>query len=347
MLASYQKPINDTRMYEKFGLSLLNSGKYKVIIVGRPAQTTPTEEIQFIPKFKFTRNGFSRLIAWISLLKLLREFQPSVVIISSWELLPALAFYRCEKKVYDIRENYIKNTEFNSRSMRWIKIGVVKLYERFRTHADIFLISDESYRSELSLNTNQAVLIRNSYKTPAFHHQRSSGSTFLFSGTLSKAYGVYRAIEIVRKLHTNDPSVRLTIIGFCPVKKDRETLNKIAASTPWITLKGIDHLVDHELILKEIQISNYGIISYEHHDHILSCTPTRLYEYIGERLPILFTGHKDWKQLIDSVQGGIAINPKAFDPKEVLNLLRETEFFTRSIDHFLWVEDSKNLLRLF
>ena len=55
VLASLLKPVNDTRMFEKIGVSLAQSGQYEVHIIGYPSGTSVSEpNVHFhpLPRFK-------------------------------------------------------------------------------------------------------------------------------------------------------------------------------------------------------------------------------------------------------------------------------------------------------
>ena len=49
VIASVLKPIDDTRMFEKFGMSLSDSGNYNVVIIGYPSKAIPSyPNVRFI-----------------------------------------------------------------------------------------------------------------------------------------------------------------------------------------------------------------------------------------------------------------------------------------------------------
>ena len=56
VIASVLKPVDDVRMYKKFGKSLARTGKYAVNIVGFQTQATLDDAaIRFHPLFGFSR----------------------------------------------------------------------------------------------------------------------------------------------------------------------------------------------------------------------------------------------------------------------------------------------------
>ena len=112
LLASVLKPIDDSRMFEKFAQTL--SQVASVHILGFPTQKTipPSNEIIFHPLSMFHRTSASRWKASTQLWKVCRETQPDLLIIHAVELLP-MGFFISKwlniPLLYDIRENYWKN----------------------------------------------------------------------------------------------------------------------------------------------------------------------------------------------------------------------------------------------
>mgnify|MGYP000229935105 CR=1 FL=1 len=81
----------------------------------------------------------------------------------------------------------------------------------------------------------------------------------LYSGTIAKAYGIFEAIELSKKLYENDSSIRLTIIGYCAKKSDLLRLKHEIQGLDFVTLIGGDHLVPHSEIVNEIKKANFGL----------------------------------------------------------------------------------------
>ena len=64
VIASVLKPIDDTRMLEKFGRSFAETNKYAINIIGIESKNTPAfEHIDFEPLKSFPRLSITRLLA--------------------------------------------------------------------------------------------------------------------------------------------------------------------------------------------------------------------------------------------------------------------------------------------
>ena len=111
VLASLLKPVDDTRMYEKLGLTL--ASVYEVYIIGQPTkEILRTDTIHFISLPSTHRLSFERLLAPWRVLRIILRIQPAMVIVCTAELLPIALCARLLRRlkiVYDVQENYAMN----------------------------------------------------------------------------------------------------------------------------------------------------------------------------------------------------------------------------------------------
>src|SRR5690606_9831177 len=95
LISSVLKPVNDTRMFEKFAQSLIKLPGNEVHIAGFWANAiSNSPEIIFHPIFSFPRLSLGRMAAQWKYYKLLRELKPEVIIANTFELLPVTLLYR-------------------------------------------------------------------------------------------------------------------------------------------------------------------------------------------------------------------------------------------------------------
>src|SRR6187551_1688231 len=109
VLASILKPVNETRMFEKLGTTLGDTGEYDVFIIGAaPTLKTVYPNISFLNHPTFSRLSLRRLIEPWAILRKLIKVKPDVVIICTHELLLIASLYKLiasTKIIYDIQEN--------------------------------------------------------------------------------------------------------------------------------------------------------------------------------------------------------------------------------------------------
>ena len=361
VLASVLKPVDDTRMYEKFGLSLSQTNKYDINIIGFHSKKIPkAENITFHPIYNFKRLSFYRLLApWKFFAKLI-QIQPRMVIIHTHELLGLAALYNLFTRVpifYDIQENFSKNILDNyDRSLTVLIISkLIKLRETFFS---LFIrhcfLSDDSYYKELRFTVNKnrifrkserSTILRNKFKELPIPKRPSIPGKIIYSGTISKSYGVFESVELVSKMHELDPSISLCIIGYCSHAPTLVELKEKIADKPYIEIIGGSELVPHPDILEKIQEASYALVPHQLTESIRTCFPSKMYEYLYFQKPMLLRNHKPWVDYAMKYQAGIVIDFTE-DPKELLHQLKNGHFYPKGVDgDVLWDTEEKRLLR--
>ena len=93
LLASILKPVNDTRMFEKFGQSLAKLPGMEIHLVGQATSQKQEQgrNIFFYPLSTFKRLSFDRISAHWKIYKTILKLKPEVIIITTAELLPLMA----------------------------------------------------------------------------------------------------------------------------------------------------------------------------------------------------------------------------------------------------------------
>lgn len=118
VIASILKPVDDTRLYEKLGLSMRESNKYQINIIGFEVKKPPIHsEVKFHSLYNGSRFGIRRVWAPWKFLLLLISLKPELVIICTPELLLPGCLYKAvtwNKLWYDVQENYRRNISHQS-----------------------------------------------------------------------------------------------------------------------------------------------------------------------------------------------------------------------------------------
>src|SRR5690606_5858672 len=118
VIASVLKPVDDTRMYEKFGLSLQQTYRYEVNIIGFISKNPPEDrDIGFYQIFNFSNSSCMRIFSSFRFEKYLFKIAPSLLIVTTFALLPIAILYKLfnhsTQLVYDVTEIYALNFETN------------------------------------------------------------------------------------------------------------------------------------------------------------------------------------------------------------------------------------------
>lgn len=354
VLTSILKPVDDTRLFEKMGISLAGAG-YDVFIVGFPSSRKPAHNnIHFIPLPFFHRLSIYRLRAkWQVLAKIFR-LRPSIVVISTHELLLPVVILKVltrTKVVYDIRENYYRNILYSDSFPLFIRRPLAA-FVRFKEMitapiVNHFLLAERGYVDEFSFHHSRWTVIENkAVNIPA--RTRKPGNQgvihLLFSGTLAESTGVYLAIRLCQQLHQLDTQVTLTIIGYAALPLDRVKIKDAIKGHPYIKLIGGNQLVPHEAVAEQIMLADFGIISYPLARHIINSRPTKLYEYLSAGLPIIVESHWPWIAAHEDCRPFVFTDFTSPDLPKLLQELTNGSFYSMPAKDVTWASEAQKLI---
>jgi len=358
--------VDDTRMFEKIGATLADSGEFEVVIIGYPSEKPPTpSNIKFHTLPFFKRLSLKRLlIPWI-VFKKINQVKPELIIINTPELLLVAVLNRVffgRKIIYDVLENYYRNIRFTPafplllRPVLAIVVRFVELVTSPLLHH--FLLAEKAYSQELSFATPHTVLQNKLPQSIAARHtcppypnfvgRRRAGkqsrgySRLVFSGTLSASTGIFEAIRLCKHLHEIDDSFSLTIIGYCAIPEVLGKIKNEIGGSSFIALIGGDTLVPHNEILHQIGLADMGIVIYPPNLSTRSSIPTKLFEYLAVRLPILIRHNTESHQLVEKCKAGIKLEA-APEYASLSATLKSRRFTPVPPDSIFWEADARNL----
>jgi len=113
LIASFLKPVNDIRSYEKIAKSLAINSDYDLYCIGYPANIELSDnKVKLLPLSYFNKSGFGRIKARWEAYKYYIKVKPELIIVNSPDLLVVTCIYKIlfgSKIIYDLRENYFRN----------------------------------------------------------------------------------------------------------------------------------------------------------------------------------------------------------------------------------------------
>lgn len=357
VIASVLKPVDETRMFEKFGLSLANQGPFEVHIIGFPTKKIPATPDQVylhpVALQPFSRISWQRAAAPWKILRKITTLQPEVVIVTTHELLLIAALSRllinC-RLIYDVQENYFRNILYTHAfpvGIRHVLAIWVRLKEVFLSPViNHFILAEKGYAQQLRFARPSIVIQNKVTKSIADTYRKSSRSGYthiLFTGTLAQSTGVFEAIEIVRGLHAVDPAFHLSIIGFCASQKEFNRLTDLAHQNSFLSFKGKTQPIPHHEILAAIHQADFGIVYYPQNPATSCSIPTKLFEYTALNLPILIRHTEESHELILRSRAGIVLS-ESIDFTELANRIKQFE--SSPVNPSYWESDLPMLLTI-
>ncbi|MEO7992352.1 MAG: glycosyltransferase [Chryseolinea sp.] len=348
------KPIDDTRMFEKFGQTLAEEAE--VHIIGYPSQgivNYPT--IIFHPLTSFARLSIERILQPWKIFKKITQIKPDILIITTHELLVigmlTRVFLSC-RLIYDVQENYCRNILYTNAFPKIIR-PFVAAYVRCKEwitspFVNHFLLAERGYDTELHFPGNKKTVIENKTKKKEIVAPKKNDGNIhlLFTGTLAETTGVFTAIDLAQQLHNLNSSIQLTVVGYCSLQSTLEKIKNTISNKDFIELIGGDQLVPHSDIVAQIQSSDFGIITYTENPSIVNSIPTKLYEYLGYQLPILMIDYQPWVDLAKPHQASITFKPSNINPKVLLDRMKNQSFYTSKPEDVFWESEAEKLKKI-
>lgn len=329
VIASVLKPVDDVRNYEKIGCTLQKSGRYQVIMIGSKSDNMPdNNEIEFQSWKEFKRLSLGRLFIQFAFVKALFKTRPSVVIITTHELLIASLVYKALspcKLVYDVQEDYFQNLWYQHFYPRMIRVPlavVIRSSEWIsRPFISHYLLAEATYLIDISFIKGKATTLDNK-SLPISNHPSSESFNVIFTGTLTGYSKVIESIKLYSRIKSQFSNPRMIVIGHCPSKSYYSQLEILASQDQSISLLIQDHPVPHDEIVSVIAKANLAIIGYESNPINALKIPTKQYEYTVAKLPYLVRENTYWSQLGETWGGSISIN---FDSPESVDIPKKLE----------------------
>lgn len=299
LLASVLKPADDIRMTRKIGMSL--HPHFDVHAFGS-GSATEYGGIKLTAVGTIGRLDLKRFWMPIKILALALRLKPQVFIVTTHELLLTgllLKVVLSCRLVYDLQENYALNIQNSPGLVSWIRrplAWLVRFKERICCAAvDHLFVAESAYLSEIPwLKRRSFTLLENKSHPFPPHPGVRNRRQLLFTGTLAKSTGVFKAIKLTSWLRQVDPDFKLTIAGYAPRVKDQLKLRRLEQQSRFVTLIGIENPVPYSVIESEISKAGLGLVLYKIGPLNTSSRPTKIFEYLTARLPIILTAHAPW-----------------------------------------------------
>lgn len=348
VIASVLKPVNDSRMFEKIGLSLSSLQHYNIHIIGQNINEKKNyPNISFYPIFSFRRLQLARLFAPLRYFMVLLKLKPKVIIVCTHELLIVTVAYKIifgTKIIYDIQENYKANILYTNAFLPILKniIAYYVLFKETVTSSFIshFILAERCFVNELIFIKKKYTILENKVLLNKFllnlpkKHQINLDKQLklVYSGTIDISYGILEAIRFAKEMQKINKNTTLDIIGYCSSNQLLMNLNKEIGLSSFITLTGGYKLVPHEDVLSKMNEADIVVAPYRINKSTKDRIPTKIYECISLKTIILTSRNEQWDQLISYHNAGICIDFNNANYMEILNALSHNSFYKTKLE---------------
>ena len=348
LIASTLKPVRDVRAFEKLALSLGETSKYRVNIIGfSDEKAVESGKYRFFSSMSHYESKMDRILAQVRFAKKLLVLRPKLVICCTYEYLPLASFFKSfltYRLVYDVQENYSQNLDLNP-SLNEVKKKWASYLIRKAEGAkgiDLFLLAESCYKDEMPEKA-PFLILENKYQgaikeVSQVRLDPTKNIKFCITGTLTPAYGTLEGLTWFQKILESYPHFQLKVIGHCPLDAYKIQLLQQAANCPQIHLEISNSPISYEGIKQVLINSDAALLPYVIHPAILEKIPTKLFECAALGIPVIITPNAKWEKFFNSYQGGIAVDflEKEYALTTFQHALDQTYFSTSVPESVLW-----------
>jgi glycosyltransferase involved in cell wall biosynthesis len=348
LIASTLKPVLDVRAFGKLALSLGETNKYRLFIIGfSPKRPGPLPGFRFFSSMGHFDSHVDRLLAQGRFLYRLLKIRPKILICCTYELLPIASFLKSVigyKIIYDVQENYLANLDLNPSLSTEQKTKASKLIRKAESvnGIDLFLLAEKCYAAEMP-EKQPYLILENKYqgeikKTKPKSFEGKPKIRFCITGTITPAFGVWDAIRWFEEILKNYPKAELEIAGHCPLDSFRMELLDAAKRIPNLFLQIAQNPINHQEMIRVLVNSDFALLPYRDHSAIRYKMPTKLFECAALGVPVLISPNVKWEDFLAEFGGGFSLDFLDLNQAvDNLNAALSLSFFTgMPTDNILW-----------
>ena len=355
VLASILKPVDDTRMYEKFALTL--SKTYEMHIIGKAStQQIAKGDIYRLPIVGIKR---TRIMAGIRFFKHILRLKPNIIIVHTPELLAYVCLYQLFWKVkiiYDVRENYWANIIYQPHyaiPLKYLLAGLVRVLEwSAKPLINHFILAEKCYRQELPFLSKNITILENKlsgYTPCGMKGNKKLGTAvrFIMMGNLSSVYGIYQALSFFRQWIEAGYKGELLLVGIYATHAISQKIRHLQKRYTNIQVIGGDCLVPHQLLLSHLLRADCALLPYVANKSTTHCIPTKLYECSALAVPMLIQKNPYWESLANIDEAALFIDFEHITIDSVHSILKRKTFYPNG-NHTtaFWHREKEKLVRI-
>ena len=241
--------------------------------------------------------------------------KPDLIHIFVPELMP-IAFilkYFGVKVIYEVQENLYKKFKIKKKNNALLFQCLFRFFDRWAQRHFHFIFTEQSYLSQYR-NVNQVWEIIYNYCSLTFIDQNKNEQksdctcpVFFYSGVISLERGLdtlIGALNIFKSVHD-----QFHVHLFGKIRLDQKELESIAGYSQVAQHLTFYGYTDYKVVFANTSHALAGIALLKPVGDYVESYPTKLFEYMGLKLPVITSNFPLYKDVVESADCGYCINP--------------------------------------
>lgn len=309
----------DTRIFHKECRTLEQAGHDVILIAPADWEEKVVDGIRVIGLPRIARR-YQRVLLWRQIVQEVKKLAPDVVHLHVPELLLIAPYLRPAKLIYDCEESYAEATMLKTwipRPLRYPLSVVVALLEpAMAKWTDVIVVTADGHVDRFRKAGRPIITI---YNFPLLNYFdlapcTGDGRTIIHLGCQTKARGSMIMTKAMRIVVEELPNAKLLLVGpFDDSRGEIEVRQLLSAYSmeKAIVLTGEVPYTD---VPKWLIQADVGLIALQDTEKFKTCIPTKLFEYMSCRIPVVASDLPPAEQFMGGLNCGFLVKPD--DPRE-------------------------------
>lgn len=352
----------DGRICQKEARALADAG-YRVTVIGRPddpGAAPPGVALEFLPP---AHGRLRRFLALPGLLRRALRTGARVVAVHDPELLPVAALLRGlwrRRVVYDVHEDVPAQIAMKEWLPRLLRPAVAALYRGLERvllrFVDAVVLAERAY--EAAYRGRRQVTVLNYPRTRGLPASAPApGPLVVYLGTITERRGLFRMLEVARRVVAELPAARFRFVGPVAVPEEARAARQFVAHHALADHVEFTGRLAPPQAQAAIAGARVGLVLLAPEPNYVHSLPTKLFEYMLAGVPVVCAHVPLWRDIVERAGCGIVVDPDDVPAAAtaVLALLRAGDAGQRMgergraavVAHWSWEQQEPRLVALY
>jgi len=304
----------DVRIFHKECKTLATAGHNVTLLAQADWIERTVDGICILGLPKITKR-YQRPYLWSLVIKKVKKLKPDIIHFHDPELLLITPFLRPGTLIYDCHEANAKTMlirRWAPRPLRFLVSKLVAFIEPLLARrTDAIVITEDSHIGLFRKSAQPIILLYNFPLLSQLNFTRQNdGKTIIHVGILSEGRGSKTMIEAMSHVIQRVPDAKLILVGCFDSATDEFEVRQLITDYKLENAVKLVGWVPFDDLSKWFALADVGIVPWQTEETFPPpIIPTKLFEYMGSRLPVVASDRPAIKRFIDGLDCGFLVKP--------------------------------------